>query len=94
VNQLLTTRIGRLDARLLEALYLPGDTRLFRRLLELADTYGEVVPLTQEDLAGMAGTTRATVNRLLRKEELVGSVSLCRGQIEILDRASLARRAR
>ncbi len=94
VNRLLATRIGKLDARLLEALYLPADTRVFRRLLELAETYGEVVPLTQEDLAGMAGTTRATVNRLLRKEEQTGSVALCRGQIEILDRVALARRAR
>lgn len=93
VNQLLATRIRKLDARLLEALYLPVDTRLLRRLLELTETYGETVPLTQDDLAGMAGTTRATANRLLRKEEQAGSVALCRGQIKILDRASLVRRA-
>lgn len=94
VNRLLAARIGRLDARLLEALYLPADTRLFRRLLELTEIYGEVVPLTQEDLAGMAGTTRATVNRLVRKEELAGWLAVCRGQIKILDHASLFRRAR
>lgn len=93
VNQLLATRIRKLDARLLEALYLPVDTRLLRRLLELTETYGETVPLTQDDLAGMAGTTRATANRLLRKEEQAGSVALYRGQIKILDRASLVRRA-
>lgn len=93
VNELLATRIRKLDARLLEALYLPVDTRLLRRLLELTETYGETVPLTQDDLAGMAGTTRATANRLLRKEEQAGSVALYRGQIKILDRASLVRRA-
>lgn len=92
VNQLLAARIRKLDARLLEALYLPADTRLRRRLLELTETYGNVVPLTQEDLAGMAGTTRATVNRLLRKEEQAGSVSLHRGQVEILDHQALHRR--
>lgn len=94
VNQLLATRIRKLDARLLEALYLPVDKRLLRRLLELTETYGETVPLTQDDLAGMAGTTRATVNRLLRKEEQAGSVVLCRGQIKIVDHGSLVRRAR
>lgn len=94
LNQLLATRIRKVDARLLEALYLPVDTRLLRRLLELGESYGETVPLTQDDLAGMAGTTRATVNRVLRKEEQAGSVALCRGQIKILDRSSLIRRAR
>lgn len=94
VNQLLAARIRKLDARLLEALYLPVDKRLLRRLLELTETYGETVPLTQDDLAGMAGTTRATVNRLLRKEEQSGSVALCRGQIKIVDHGALVRRAR
>ena len=94
VMQLLAGRIRQLDARLLEALYVPVDARLFRRLLELTKTYGDVVPLTQEDLAGMAGTTRATANRLLRKEEQSGSLALSRGQIRVLDRASLVRRAR
>lgn len=94
VNQLLAARIRKLDARLLEALYLPAEIRLRRRLLELTETYGDVVPLTQEDLAGMAGTTRATVNRLLRKEEQAGSVSLSRGRIAVLDHQALGRRTR
>lgn len=94
VNQLLAARIRKLDARLLEALYLPADIRLRRRLLELTQTYGDIVPMTQEDLAGMAGTTRATVNRLLRKEEQAGSVSLCRARVTVLDREALVRRAR
>ena len=34
-----------------------------------ATLYGDgVVPLTQDDLAGLAGTSRATVNRVLREE--------------------------
>jgi CRP-like cAMP-binding protein len=53
-----------------------------------------VVPLTQEDLAAMAGTSRATVNRVLREEESRGAVALGRGRTTIRDRAALERRCR
>lgn len=91
--QLLGARVRRLDERLLEALYVPADTRVMRRLLELMNVYGEVVPLTQNDLAGLAGTTRVTVNRVLRREEREGSVLLGRRRVQIVDREAVARRA-
>ena len=91
---LLAERIRRLDARLLEALYVPADTRILRRLDELAATYGAVIPLTQEDLAGLAGTTRATVNRVLRREVESGTIALSRGRITVVDPEAVARRAR
>jgi len=50
---LLAARVRQLDDRLLEALYVPVDTRLLRRMLELGDMYGAEIPLTQEDLAGL-----------------------------------------
>lgn len=73
---------------------MPADVRILRRLLELADAYGDVVPLTQDDLSGLAGTTRATVNRVLRREERSGGLALARGRIVIQDREALARRTR
>jgi len=91
--ELLAARVHRLTARLLDALYLPADVRLRRRILELAEVYGDMVPLTQEDLAGLAGTTRATVNRALRAEEKLGAIELSRGRLRIIDRAGLAQRA-
>ena len=51
-----------------------------------------VVPLTQEDIAAMAGTSRATVNRVVRDEAKRGAVELARGRITILDADELARR--
>lgn len=90
--QLLAARVHRLTDRLLEALYLPADIRLWRRILELSDVYGAVVPLTQEDLAGLAGTTRATVNRALRREEKLGTIELHRGRVTVLDRQGLLKR--
>lgn len=92
--QLLAARVHRLTDRLLEALYLPADVRLLRRILELAEVYGDVVPLTQEDLAGLAGTTRATVNRALRREEKLGTIELTRGRVAVVDRAGLVQRSR
>lgn len=89
----------RLSRHLLEALYTPADTRVRRRLAELAELYapggGEaVIPLRQEDLAGIAGTSRATVNRVLREEQERGTVALGRGRTVVRDRDGLARRAR
>jgi CRP/FNR family transcriptional regulator, cyclic AMP receptor protein len=52
------------------------------------------VPLTQEDIAAMAGTSRATVNRVLREEEKLGAVALARGRTTLLDRDALERRCR
>jgi CRP-like cAMP-binding protein len=53
-----------------------------------------VIPLTQEVLAEMAGSTRQTVNQVLREEQERGTVELRRGKTVVLDAAELARRAR
>ena len=94
LEQLLVARVRRLTDRLVEALYVPADVRVVRRLLELTDIYAGPIPLTQEDLAGLAGATRATVNRILRREEDKGTVELGRRRVTVIDRQSLLRRAR
>jgi CRP/FNR family transcriptional regulator, cyclic AMP receptor protein len=92
---ILSGQVRRLSRHLLEALYVPADKRVLRRLLEVAELYGDgVVPLTQDDLAGLAGTSRATVNRVLRDEAARGSVQLGRGRTTVVSAEELARRAR
>jgi CRP-like cAMP-binding protein len=63
-----------------------------------AFTYGGgervVVPLTQEEIASLAGTSRATVNKVLRDEERRGTIELLRGKTVVLDMDALTRRAR
>ena len=87
-----------LNERLLEALYLPVDQRVRRRLVELAELYGDgdagpvTVPLTQEVIAELAGATRPTVNQVLRDEEKRGTIELTRGRIEILEVSQLVQR--
>ncbi len=91
----LAGEVRMLNERLLEALYLPAERRLLRRLAELAELYGnDEVPLTQEELAGLAGTSRATVNKVLREEQARGTIELRRGKTVVLDAEALARRAR
>jgi CRP/FNR family transcriptional regulator, cyclic AMP receptor protein len=93
----LADEVRRQNERVLEALYVPVERRVLRRLVELAAVYdgGEgVIPLTQEVLGEMAGTSRATVNQVLRSEQERGTVRLQRGKTIVLDRDELARRAR
>ena len=91
---ILAGQVRRLSGHLVEALYLPADKRVRRRLCEAAAFYDGVVPLTQEDLAELAGTSRATVNKVLRDDEERGIVALGRGRTTVLDPEALARRAR
>jgi CRP/FNR family cyclic AMP-dependent transcriptional regulator len=95
----LTNEVRVLNERLLEALYLPVEKRVRRRLLELAALYpGEegrpLIALTQEALAELAGASRATVNQVLREEERRGTIELQRGRTRVLDLGALAKRAR
>jgi CRP/FNR family transcriptional regulator, cyclic AMP receptor protein len=98
VNQvlvaLLAVEVRRMNELLLDALYLPAERRVLRRLVELADSYADadrVIALTQEELAQIAGTSRAQVNRVLRAQEKRGTIALRRGRTVILDRDALER---
>lgn len=94
----LVSEVRRLAAGLVDALYVPVERRVWRRLHELVGLYGGdapvVIPLTQDDLAQLAGTTRPTANRVLRAGEEQGVVQLERSRIEVRDPAALARLAR
>lgn len=96
--QLLADRVRALTRNLMEALYVPADLRVLRRVVDLSAEYGSddrgvVIPMKQEDIAGMAGTSRATVNRVLREEEKRGSLRLNRGRVTVIDRPTVAKRA-
>jgi len=95
--RLLAEQVRRLSELLVEAYTVDADERVVRRLLELVRVYGGrppvTVPLRQEDLAALAGTSRATVNRVLRRAERDGLVELHRGRTLVLDPEALSRRA-
>lgn len=97
----LAEEVRRLSGLLVEALHVPVDTRVLRRLVALADAYRDPegegpteVPLTQEDLASLAGTSRATVNRVVGEAEQAGLVERRRGRIIVHRPEELALRSR
>ncbi|MFH6600083.1 Crp/Fnr family transcriptional regulator [Ectopseudomonas khazarica] len=77
---------------------LPAAPRLARRLLLIAENYGESEPrrvlhLAQEQLALMLSLSRQTTNQILKELEAQGVVRLTYGEIEILDFEHLRRAA-
>jgi CRP/FNR family transcriptional regulator, cyclic AMP receptor protein len=97
--RVLADGLRRASDRIVEAHFVDAETRVRRRLVELAEVYGgdgeaAAIPLTQEDLAAMAGTSRATVNRVLRSEQREEAVALRRGLVSVRDVAALRRRCR
>ncbi len=95
---ILAEHLRRLSEQLIEAHYIPATRRVLRRLREMAELYGSgsgpvLVPLTQEDIAGLAGTSRATVNSVLRAEEQRGTIQLGRAKTVVLELDELSRRA-
>jgi CRP-like cAMP-binding protein len=100
VIRFLINEVRVMNERLLEAYYVSADRRVLRRVLELSRVYAvnsdgaTQIPLTQETLAGMAGTSRATVNAVLRDAQARGLVELARGRVRVIDPVGLAKRAR
>lgn len=99
--EVLADQVARLTARLMEALFSSAELRVVRRLAEAVRVFSDspdalvaTVPVTQQELADMAGTTRPTVNRALQELQKAGIITLGRGKVEIHDLAALDRKAR
>lgn len=96
--RVLAQQVRQLTESLTDALYTPAETRVLRRLLDAALLWGghhpgTQVPLTQEELGQLAGTTRATTNQVLRQAEDLELVAIGRGKVTLVDPPGLARRA-
>jgi len=93
---LLATQLKRMDQLLTEAYYETAERRVIRRLLDLGQIYGgdeRPIKVTQDQLAALAGASRATVNAVLSDERRRRTIEVKRGSTMILDRQALARRA-
>lgn len=81
-----------------EAALLPAPQRIARRLVLIAEGYGEfagrsrrVLSLPQEQLANMLALSRQTINQSLRQFEAQGLIRLSYRELEILDLERLRR---
>jgi CRP/FNR family cyclic AMP-dependent transcriptional regulator len=97
---LVVGEVRRLSAALLDAMYAPVPLRLARQLVGLARSYQAdaqgrvVIPLTQDDLASLCGTTRPTINQLIGKLTANKLLEVARGRVILTDLPGLARKAR
>lgn len=93
----LADRVGQMNNRLLEAMFSAATDRVRMWLGEMAELYADgegpvTVPLTQCELAELAGTTAETVNRVLRREAARGTVTPGRSRIVVIDRSAFGPR--
>ncbi len=83
-----------------DSLFMDLPARLAKRLLLLAETHGETAggtgtriefPLSQQELAKMAGVSRESVNKLLRARQSEGLIAHDHSHVTILDASRLKR---
>lgn len=67
--------------------------RAARWLLTAQDRAGDRIELTQEELAGLLGVQRTTVNAVVGTLHDEGLIDLRRGRVIVNDRAGLSRRS-
>ncbi|MDV7338367.1 Crp/Fnr family transcriptional regulator [Terasakiella sp. A23] len=100
VMQLLCHRVRITSEMVEDAAFLPLDGRLAKRLLNLAELYGEDqddggvligLNLPQQELARMMGTSRESVNKQLQVWRGQGWIELARGRVTIHNHDALER---
>ncbi|MGE4247877.1 MAG: Crp/Fnr family transcriptional regulator [Parvibaculaceae bacterium] len=82
-------KLRQIKERVGETALLPLAAALARRVLTLAEEFGDEIPSSQEQLAGLVSASRESVNRQLQAWKKRKIVALHRGGLTILDRARL-----
>ena len=95
VVQLLVSRLRNMDAALADSVFLDVTGRTAKRLLELADGADSfLLPVTQEELAGMVGASRERVNKAIASFIRLGWLEQSDRSYTITQRDRLELRAR
>jgi CRP-like cAMP-binding protein len=95
VVRLLAGRVRSMDEALADAVFLDVTGRTAKRLLELAGDDDEfVLPITQEELAGMVGASRERVNKAIAAFVRLGWIEQSDRRYRITNRRQLMIRAR
>ncbi len=94
VTKLLATRLRVMDEVLADSVFLDVTGRTAKRLLELSNGKDEfVLPVTQEELAGMVGASRERVNKAIASFIRLGWLEQRDRQYKILLRERLSVRS-
>ncbi|HEY5663406.1 MAG TPA: Crp/Fnr family transcriptional regulator [Ilumatobacter sp.] len=95
VTRLLSARLRTMDEVLADSVFLDVTGRTAKRLLELANGADEfVLPVTQEELAGMVGASRERVNKAISSFIRLGWIDQRERHYRIVLRDRLELRAR
>ncbi len=95
VVKLLARRLRSMDQALADSVFLDVTGRTAKRLLELAGDSDEfVLPVTQEELAGMVGASRERVNKAIASFVKLGWMDQSDRRYVITNREQLSIRAR
>lgn len=90
VIRLLVRRLRATDEALADAVFLDVTGRTAKRLLEMAGDSDEfMIPVTQEELAGMVGASRERVNKAISQFVRLGWLEQSDRRYRILDRRQL-----
>lgn len=94
VVALLTDRLRVTDQALADSMFLDVTGRTAKRILELAGSSDSfVLPVTQEELAGMVGASRERVNKAIATFCRLHWLEITERRYRILDRNRLSQRA-
>jgi CRP/FNR family transcriptional regulator, cyclic AMP receptor protein len=99
--RMISSRLRDADEKRVEFAALDSVGRVARRLVEMADRFGQTqgegvlitLPLSQEELAGWTGSSREAVSKALQTLRAKGLIETKRRAVTILDLAGLSRRA-
>jgi CRP/FNR family cyclic AMP-dependent transcriptional regulator len=95
IVRLLAGRLRNMDAALADSVFLDVTGRTAKRLLELAGGSDEfLLPVTQEELAGMVGASRERVNKAISSFIRLGWIDQTDRRYRILERDKLTLRSR
>jgi CRP-like cAMP-binding protein len=95
VVRMLSSRLRAMDEALADSVFLDVTGRTAKRLLELAGEADEfMLPVTQEELAGMVGASRERVNKAIASFIRLGWLEQHDRRYRILQRDRLALRSR
>jgi CRP/FNR family cyclic AMP-dependent transcriptional regulator len=94
VVRMLAHRLRVTDSALADSVFLDVPGRTAKRLLDLAGDRDEfVLPVTQEELAGLVGASRERVNKAIATFVKLGWLDQSDRRYRILERAQLSQRA-
>jgi CRP-like cAMP-binding protein len=98
ITSLLARRLRNANQMLGDMVFLDVPTRLAKRLLQLMETYNQgkesvVIPLGQDELARLVGTSRETVSRTLNDYRRQGILTTSHRRIIVTNPKALERMA-